>query len=250
MLAMLNRHATLLGNNEDLPLLLEELKVQRQALLKGESIVLYNSASSGYFYDRSSVDGLETIFTSETVQTMTASKFEELKNTKPNESAGHAVGKMAYGSRWYLAVGFSGSVKDIFKEGTGYGFRLSENADRELTMECVRLIFDSDVGTVAVFASDEIPSDMCFLRRQSVEITVDTCTGYYVPEIAIHHVNGVEGVYIFQDSTVYFRRIEVLYRGDGYVIAAERGDLGKDYLNLFDIMVTYGENLYEGRVYR
>jgi hypothetical protein len=56
-------------------------------------------------------------------------------------------------------------------------------------------------------------------------------------------------VYIFKDSTVYFRRIEVLYRGDGYCIVAEQN--GREgYLALYDLLVTSGENLYDGRVFQ
>jgi hypothetical protein len=62
-------------------------------------------------------------------------------------------------------------------------------------------------------------------------------------------VDGVEGVYIFKDSTVYFRRIEILYRGDGYCVVAEQNGR-EDYLALYDLLVTSGEDLYDGRVFQ
>ena len=250
MLSMLNRHAALIGKGESAPMLLEELRAQRERLLEGESTTVYNETSSGYFYSRSFVDGLEQSFTAEVAKGLTVKEFEQLKMSEPPSSSGYTVGKMAYGSRWYLAVGFSESAKGLFEEGSEYEFVFTEDARKELTLDCVRVAEDSGGGLVAVFSSDEVPADMRFLRKQTVEITVDTCTGYYVPETALHTVNGAEGVYIFKDSAVYFRRVQVLYRGDGYIIAAENDEQGEDYLNLFDIMVTYGEDLYEGRVYR
>ena len=71
-----------------------------------------------------------------------------------------------------------------------------------------------------------------------------------MPQSALYTVNGVEGVYIFKDSTVYFRRVEVLYRGDGYVIAAQNDDGNDAYLSGYDILITSGKDLYDGRVYK
>ena len=50
-----------------------------------------------------------------------------------------------------------------------------------------------------------------------------------------------------------FRRIEVVYRGNGYVIAALRDpdpDNEIDYLRLNDLMITSGKKLYDGKVYQ
>ena len=40
--------------------------------------------------------------------------------------------------------------------------------------------------------------------------------------------------------------MEILYRGDGYCIAAEQGEAGALALN--DLMVTFGDGLYDGKV--
>ena len=63
-------------------------------------------------------------------------------------------------------------------------------------------------------------------------------------------IDGADGVYVFENSTVSFRRVEILYRGDGYYIVAEQGERGDDYLSLNDRIVTAGKNVYDGRVYQ
>ena len=163
---------------------------------------------------------------------------------------GFAVGKMVYGSRWYLAIPFDGSCAAFFEADARYDFRFPENRGRELRMLCERITQGADGRILAVFSTDEIPTDFTYLRTQQVEITVGSYTGYHVPEAAMREQNGVEGVYIFEESTVRFRRVEILYRGDGYCIVAEQGERGEDYLALNDMMITSGEDLYEGRVYR
>ena len=66
---------------------------------------------------------------------------------------------------------------------------------------------------------------------------------------AIYTVDGVEGVYIFHESTVRFRRIQVIYRGDGYCIAEESPEGEDSYLSVNDLLITEGKNLYDGKVY-
>ena len=250
MLAFLNRYAMLTGATDDIPDLLESMEKERTALLRGDFTTLKNSQSSGYFYNRTYVDGYESIFTPSALEALTAEIFAELISSEPESADGFAVGKMVYGNRWYLAIGFDATAKELFEEAVPYSFTFPENGDRELKMTCTRILQGEDGSIVAVFSSDEVPSDFTYLRAQNVEITVGDCTGYDVPETALHTVNGVEGVYIFEDSAVYFRRVEVLYRGDGYCIVAEQGDRGDEYLGLHDIIVTSGENLYDGKVYR
>ena len=250
MLKALTSYAALTGEAEALSLTLSDLKNERSRILKGSCTTLFNTSGSGYFYDQSCVDGYETIFDMACLESLTAAQFTELTKLAPTPpTQGYAVGKMVYGYDWYMAIATEDAAS-LFERGGIYSFTFSDNRDRVLKMTCYRLIKGDDGDDVAVFTSDEIPADFAFLRRQGVEITVGSDEGYYVPESALHTVNGVEGVYIFKDSTVYFRRVTVLYRGDGYVIAAQNDDGNEAYLSLYDILITSGKDLYDGRVYK
>ncbi len=249
MLIMLNRYQLLTDPEKSYSELLDGLSDERAELLQGDRTLLLNQEASGYFYDREYVDGYETLFTLQEAESLTPERFQELCQAEPQMSEGHAVGKLVYGYRWSLAVALGTDACSFLKEGEGYSFSFPENGGKVLELTCARLSLSADGSGVAVFFSEEIPSDFLYLRSQPVEITVGSTTGYYVPEAAMREVNGVEGVYIFEIGTVYFRRVEVLYRGDGYCIVAEQGDRGGDYLALNDIMVTSGEVLYDGRVY-
>ena len=55
------------------------------------------------------------------------------------------------------------------------------------------------------------------------------------------------GVFILDRGEVKFRKIEVVYEGNGYVIAKwYKGENGK--LQLFDEVFTAGSDLYAGKV--
>ena len=185
----------------------------------------------------------------EALADLTVSGFSELIAEKPvTNTEGTAIGKMVYGYDWYLAMQIDRASADLFAVGERYTLTFPENRDRELTLTCSAVLTEDD-GAVLVLTTYDIPTEFTFYRHQRVEITVGEVNGYYVPESALYVVDGVDGVYIFEDSTVRFRRIEVLYRGDGYCIVAEQGDRGKEYLALHDILIVSGGNLYDGRVY-
>ena len=251
MLTLLNRYGALTGNGDSIGETLDTLKKIRGSLLDGSCTTITNTAASGYFYDRSLVDGYETILTPDALQTLRADDFDALVSSEARVAEnGFAVGKMAYGYEWHLALSFDATTAAFFEAGKVCSFAFPENRDMELALTCTKLLRKSDGGAVAVFTSNEIPSNFTFLRSQAVEITVGSCKGYYVPEAALQNVNNVEGVYIFENSTVYFRRIEILYRGNGYCIVAEQSEGDGDYLSLHDVLITSGKDLYEGKVYQ
>ena len=251
MLTMLNKYVVLTDPNTGIDETLSTLKAARAALLTGTPLTVMNDRASGYFYDRTCVDGKESLFTSAALKDLTPTRLEELISEESSaQQNSFAVGKMVYGYEWYLAIPLAAGAEETLEIGEDYPFVFPENRDMELKLTCTQVTKGEDGRIVAVFSADEVPSDFTYLRRQRVEITVGTLTGYYIPQTALHTVNGVEGVYVFEESTVYFRRVEILWRGDGYCIASADGDLGEGYLALHDILVTSGKDLYEGRVYR
>ena len=249
-LTLLNQYTSLTDSNSGIEQTLTELKTARAALLTGTPLTLKNDKASGYYYDREFVDGYESIFTLDALADLTAESFTALTQAEPIfPTDGFTVGKTVYSYEWSIAIEFDTADASHLCENEAYSFRFPENRDRELTLSCTKLI-PKDGSTVAVFTSSEQLSDFTYLRVQTAIITVDTCSGYYVPDSAIYTVNGVEGVYAFRDGTARFLPINVLFRGDGYRIIAEEDDAGEASPVLHDILITSGRNLYDGRVYQ
>ena len=75
----------------------------------------------------------------------------------------------------------------------------------------------------------------------------------YIPEQALTWVDGESGVYVFESSTVYFRRAEILFAGDGYYVvslADPDPENEYDYLSGNDLLIVSGKKLYHGKVYQ
>ncbi|MBQ8431305.1 MAG: hypothetical protein IJX28_00325 [Clostridia bacterium] len=248
MLVRLNQYGLLTGKTQGMEDMITALTRERDALLLGNCTTVQNTLSSGYFYDRTYVDGYESLFTAEALEGLTEESLEHLKQAAPTiQETATTVGKMVYGYTWYLAVELDCSAS-WFENEQLYRLQFPTADGAALTMTCQRLIPKTNGGCIAVFRSDELPTWFSYRRSQAVEVVMGSTEGYYVPAAALITREGERGVYIFRDSTVYFRRIEILYEGDGYCMVAENG--GRDgYLDLYDIMITYGTNLYDGKVY-
>lgn len=252
MLINLCRAAALTGDDTVVSQAQAELQAEKQLMQSGACIEIQNTYASGYFYNRAFVDGGEEIFTAEALDALTPESLDALQ-TDFSETASDgrfAVGKMVYRYDWHLAIGYDTPIDGLLTAGERYRVTFPENGDMVLTMTCERITVDANGRSVVILKCNDSPSDFDFLRTQRIEIEVGACRGYYIPEQALRQVDGVDGVYIFENSTVYFRRIEILYRGDGYCIVDEQGDRGGDYLALNDIIVTSGKDLYDGRVYQ
>ena len=254
MLAYLCRYATLAGLDETVSSVLSGLKGSKAELLQsGNPVNVINTGSSGYYYNRAYVDGGEEIFTTEALDTLTTGSFDALQAQFASVSdVGFSVGKIVHQHEWYAAVDYESAVSALLTVGAIYQVTFPENGDLTLPMTCERIVEGEDGREIVILKSSDNPKNFDYLRIQRIEIETDSCNGYYVPEQALRTVKRggeeVDGVYVFENSTVYFRKIEILYRGDGYVIVAEQGDRGGSYLALNDSIVLSGTNLYDGRV--
>lgn len=251
LLTYANRVLAVAGNRTEMELLRTQLRERRASLLYGDAQTLSNTASSGYFYGYRQVDGYEQLFTVEALRGLTTQNFESYATMEPQLSEGFAVGKMVYDYDWYLAVRFSADASEYLTVGESYSVAFPEDGEAELRMECTALLTDeAGQGTVAVLYSCEHPQDFSYLRRQNVQINLGETEGYYVPSTALYDEDGQECVYVLEGNTVERRRIEVIYRGDGYVIATKQPADDTDYLQLNEMLLLSGKNLYDGKVYQ
>jgi len=252
MLVMLNRYGALTGDRAALESALKQAKAERDAYLVGNVKTLTSGESSAYYYGRECVDGFEEIFTEAELEALTAERFSELKRAEAKTPTGTVAGKLCYDYQWHVVAEFPTGAEALFEADTSYRITFSENGEMELALVCERILTAEDGSALVVFRSEVTPSEFEFLRTQAITVTVGVTSGFYLPDQALVTENGELGVYVFEESTVRFRRVSVLYRGDGYVIASETDptpERESAYLALNDLVITSGKNLYDGRVY-
>ena len=250
LLVALNRYVSLVGETDETKAYLASLREEKESLIGGASSVeIKSETSSGLFYDSGYVDGFENLFTAKALETLTPDTLHALVESTPVTPEGQTIGKLVYGYEWYLALELPVSVATDFRVGREYRFTFPENNDAEAMLTLTNKVVGTDT-VLAVFVCESHPNDFLFYRKQTVEITVGESEGFYIPETALVTQNGVMGVYVFEESTVRFRRADIIWRGDGYAIAALPGEGSLTALQENDILIVSGKDLYEGKVYR
>ncbi len=207
----------------------------------GSYASLRNETSCYFFYD---CDGYESIYDVALLDTLDAAGLRAL-SAQP-ATTGSPVGRLVHDYEWYMAMGAGSDICGKLAEGSYYDITLQDG--RVLSMYLERI-----GDGILIFSCGTMPEDFDYGRVQQVELLVDSTAGYRVPEAALYQQKGLDGVYVLSGSEVIFRRVNILYRGDGYVVVAERDYSTENYqefLNLNDqviVSLSDGE-LYDGRI--
>lgn len=215
----------------------------------GEYQSIYNDRGCYFFYN---CDGYEDAFDVSLLSSLDSRGLKELAAGKPSFSGeGTAVGKLVHSHTWYLAATAVAQVCERLEEGASYEITLEDGPVLDMTLE--RLSLPDKGDGILVFSCSSMPEGFDYGRAHTARLLVDEISGYRVPEQALATQRGFDGVYVLSASQVVFKRVNILYRGSGYAVVAER-DLSTEnygeFLNLNDsiiISLSDGE-LYDGRV--
>ena len=269
MLGGINDYLIITGRLDRANNIISSLKEEKQALISssggGQSGTLV-SEESCYIYRET--DGYEQIFDYDSVMNMTFSDFSQtVASAVPSEGHG-VIGKKVYSPKWYLVVPADVNTcliveKDKeeyeknYKEKLNYDIIFPDSGDKTISMTVERICFseDSSEGGFIVFSSNKILSDFEFTRTVNIRVKTNSCTGYRVPTEAIVMLGSERGVYILSGNIVEFRRVTVIGQGNGYYIVNTYDDDSNEenpseipYLNLNDLIITSGRNLYDGKI--
>lgn len=227
------------------------------------TVTTVRAPSSGLF--SSLVDGYEEVLTPDVLKDMTPSEYSAIR---PSASGG--IGKMVYGSKWYFVTTLSvADVKEL-SEGSRVKLRFQAGLDRDLTLVVDRISPEEDGQCLVVLSSDEGVNLTTLLRHQTAQIVFKSYSGLRVPRSAVRIIwetvldeNGetvlnsdgtekrqqVYGVYCLWGSTARFKRVNILWQEDDYmIVASAQADDVLRRLRPGDQVITAAEDLYDGKV--
>ena len=251
MMVVLNKISVLEGGQASVTETLASLRDTRASMLSGHCVTEY-SQTSGYFYYYP--DGYEEYFSTDVLDDMTPEYFYELEKYLLGSKSTvdtSVYGKIAQDSSWKFAISLPKKEAERLEVGSEYSVLFPENNNISLSMSLEKkIVSESNGEDICVFYCNKLPSDFDLDRAQSVQITVSTVRGIYVPRSALVKKDGLVGVYVLRGSVVYFRCIQIIYDGIDYCLAAIDGiDQGGYYaLDTNEMMITNGRNLFDGRV--
>jgi hypothetical protein len=181
----------------------------------------------------------------------TAEKLDALVEREPKEYTG-AIGKAAHTAKWYIAIPVSEAESFTFTESLTYDITFNES-NRTIDMLLEKIYVGED-GAYLLFSCYDLSLVPAFSRAQSVKIRTGSVSGYKIPAEALTKLYNENGVFILVGSRVEFRRVTVIADGDRYYIVntyasdSEEGAVSDiPYLNANDLIITSGNDLYDGK---
>ena len=215
---------------------------QLEAKLTGDETDIL-AGDTGYFV--SNADGYEGELGYSDYEDLTAERISEIIANPKKTSNSSAVGKLIADYHWRAAAVIDKEQMTGIYEGSTVTLRIG-SGPRQLS---AKVIYTKDCGdgkSIYVFQCDSLAAEAVSSRTACFKLMVNSYGGLRVPRTALNYnENGERGVYIVRNQTLVFKKVEVIYWGEDYVICTRNTDDG--YLKLYDKIVTEGKDLYDGK---
>lgn len=209
----------------------QELSICNAALK--DPITTVKSGATGYF--TSSFDGYEAYLTMDTISELTVDDINRIIENPTNITAEYknAIGKVFSDYSWKMIGIIDTSDRYFVNQKLTFSFA-SSNAEHTVTVESITPTGNGNEA-IMILSCQELDSEIASSRVQEADIIFDEYIGLRVPREAIRFVDGVKGVYVIVGERTEFKKLDVIYEGDDYVLSANISD--DDYLNLYDRII-------------
>lgn len=200
---------------------------------------------TGYFV--SVVDGYENTLNYETLSSLTKEDIEKIIETPVLQTESDVIGKFIDGYQWK----FVGIIDDIKLSGifAGASVKLRAGSSPNPLSAKIETITKLGDGTsIVIFSSDTLNAEYVDQRVSQFRLLIDENTGIRIPSDAIRFdESGEKGVYVLSGVEVKFRKIDVIYSEDDFVLVADTTSKS-GYVSLYDSVVIGGKDLYDGKI--
>lgn len=220
--------------------------------LKGEKIYTNNliAQKAGYFI--SSIDGYENKIPYKNIEDVTASELENILDSSPDKVSSDAIGKLVCDYNWYMLASINSSTASQLNVGQTLTVNFGQAFENSVIVK-VHSISPSEKGRSAVvFECNLMNEQLAGLRIEDAQIVLREFTGYKVSKAALRVQNGITGAYVLIGNVTAFRKVDVLYSNDDYVIAKisnNGSSSGKPLqIELNDEVIVKGKNIYDGKI--
>ena len=245
LLELLSSYDTASGGAIDYSAALAETRARLAELGSGDfaSSTVYTPVE-GYFI--SGADGYEGALNSATLHEASADDIIALIEGEPPALPGEGC-KVVSDYEWYFAAALPEQTTARMSVGDELQVDFSYSLAAALPMRVARVAEGgSDGRAVVVFECNRLNASLCSLRVETARISFRAYSGIKVSRSALRLLDGELGVFIKYGSAVDFRKVNVIYETDDYIISAP-GESSSGTLAVYDEMITEGRDLEVGK---
>lgn len=185
------------------------------------------SDDPGYFV--SYTDGYENVLNLDKVNELTASEIQKITDSDISKST-QSIGKIinSYNSKIVGIVDLPGK----FIKSTELSIQIpGSSLLTPVKFESLTPIENTD-KSIIILSCDRLNYDLVQNRVEDINLVFNEYSGIKVPRKAIRFKDGVKGVYVKIGQDIRFRKLDVLYEGNDYVISRNISD--QQYVVLYD----------------
>lgn len=242
----------LINGNIDFSKKIASLKSEITSLTAKVGSVDYLKADdTGYYV--SSADGYENTLSFSNIKNLSSDKIKAALSASPVAVPANTKGKLIHGYTWYFVGIVNKSDATRLNDGDSVTLRC-DNMSRDSINASVyyRGPINTD-ETVLILSSKIMDSDIARLRTEDVEIVINETDGIRVNKSAVRVINGVQGVYVLTGNIVRFKKLDIIYTGENYVISKMiKEDVYDEnkvpYLKIYDAVILEGKDLKDGKL--
>lgn len=269
------RRQMTMGEKIDFDSMLSALQAERKSLAEDESAYTKITAErSGYYI--SSTDGLEGAIPYGQVLSVTQEELQKALEAEAQPASG-GVGKMVDCFDWYLLCAIPEEKALLLESGGSVTVRMPFSAAGEFKAEVANIAQSQDGKSLLTLKCNLMNESFANLRRETAQL-VTNVTVYYAPpqaegeeepkprqyvvdqgvrvsSSAVRVVDGEKGVYVRRGNVARFRRLNVVYSDQTYVISSTADRDGNPivddpdgYLKQYDEVILEGKDLYDGKI--
>lgn len=235
LLYTMNIYNIVTGNEDNFKSAIKQIKSEINELkLKIEDpLDSIKSNGSGYFVK--SVDGYESSVSYDDLENMSTDELKKLFDKEPVVPE-NAVGKLMKNYQWKFMGIIKNTNKFLINDGLSIRFN-SSNKVYDVTVDSIKSIDGTDTSIV-ILSCNELDETVLENRFDNAELIFDEYTGVKVPREAIRFQGQQKGTYVMLGQQIIFKKIDVIYEGDDYVLSKNTSD--DNYLLLYDQILLEG----------
>lgn len=191
---------------------------------------------SGYFVSR--IDGYEGKIDIDNVDNISESQIDDIiMNSGAQFNQGNSVGKIISGYEAKIAGVIDNTNNNLF-ENQMVIIKIQGISDNvKAKIEKISAP-DENNKSVIVLACDDMSPEMTKSRTADIRIVLCEYEGIKVPRNAIRFIDGQKGVYVTLGENFEFKKLDIIYENDQYVVSKKQTKDG--YLELYDDVITGG----------
>lgn len=224
-----------------------ELEAERDTVAAQlEGLETITAEENGYFISAASAMPLD--LEEQPLADATPARIQELLAQGVPASTASLAGRIVEGFSWRFYTVCDQDTAERFDGVTNVRISIpgKEETPLDATVSSVELDEESGLAKI-VIECQTINSDVLRLGQETAKIDLQTYQGLRIDKDALHIVDGEKGVYVKYGDLQRFRKIQILYEDDTYMLVPSDGSVGGDSeVRLYDEVIVEGSNLQDG----